>query len=72
MVKAVEIVHDIGQAIQNEHVPNGTLEQVELEHITRVLQESGGIVTHAATRLGVPRTTLNGLMRKFGISRANL
>ena len=46
-----------------------TLEQVEREHILRVLRESAGVVTTAATRLGLHRTTLNAMMRKLGISR---
>jgi len=46
-----------------------TLEEVEREHILRVLRESGGVVTTAATRLGLHRTTLNAMMRKLGISR---
>jgi formate hydrogenlyase transcriptional activator len=49
----------------------GTLEEVEREHIVRVLRESGGVVSRAAARLGVPRTTLNAMMRKLGISRKN-
>ena len=49
-----------------------TLEQVEREHILRVLRDSGGVVTVAATRLGLPRTTLNAIMRKLGISRNDL
>ncbi|MEO7652262.1 MAG: sigma 54-interacting transcriptional regulator, partial [Bryobacteraceae bacterium] len=46
-----------------------TLEQVEREHIVRVLRESDGVVTAAATRLGLHRTTLNAIMRKLGITR---
>jgi PAS domain S-box-containing protein len=49
-----------------------TLEQVERDHIVRVLRESGGVVTTAATRLGLHRTTLNAMMRKLGISRKEL
>jgi len=49
-----------------------TLEQVERDHIIRVLRESGGVVTTAATRLGLHRTTLNAMMRKLGISRKDL
>jgi formate hydrogenlyase transcriptional activator len=49
-----------------------TLEQVEREHIVRVLRETGGVVSKAATRLGMPRTTLNAIMRKLGISRKDL
>jgi transcriptional regulator with GAF, ATPase, and Fis domain len=46
-----------------------TLEQVERDHILKVLRESGGVVTTAATRLGLHRTTLNAMMKKLGISR---
>jgi formate hydrogenlyase transcriptional activator len=49
-----------------------TLEQVEREHITKVLRETGGVVSEAAHRLGMPRTTLNAMMRKLGISRKEL
>jgi transcriptional regulator with GAF, ATPase, and Fis domain len=49
-----------------------TLERVEREHILRVLRESGGVVTKAATRLGLHRTTLNAIMRRLGISRSGL
>ncbi len=49
-----------------------TLEQVEREHILRILRETNGVVTAAATRLGLHRTTLNAMMRKLGISRKDL
>ena len=49
-----------------------TLEQVEREHILRIFQDSGGVVTTTATRLGLHRTTLNAMMRKLGISRSDL
>ena len=55
-----------------EPASNRTLEQVEREHIIRVLRETGGVVSEAATRLGMPRTTLNALMRKLGISRKDI
>jgi formate hydrogenlyase transcriptional activator len=48
---------------------SSTLEQMEREHVIRVLRETGGVVSKAATRLGIPRTTLNALMRKLGVSR---
>lgn len=50
----------------------GTLEQVEKDHILRVLRESGGVVSKAAKRLGMPRTTLNAMMLKLGISRQDV
>ena len=51
---------------------SSTLAQVEREYIVRVLRESGGSVTKAATSLGLHRTTLNAMMRKLGISRKEL
>ena len=56
----------------SEAAASGTLEQVEREHIIRMLRAAGGVVSTAATRLGVPRTTLNAMMRKLGISRKDL
>ena len=48
---------------------HATLEQMDREHIRRALRDCDGVVTKAATRLGLHRTTLNALMRKLGISR---
>jgi PAS domain S-box-containing protein len=48
---------------------DNTLEQVDREHILRVLRETGGVVSRAAARLGLPRTTLNAMMRRLNISR---
>jgi len=50
----------------------GTLEEVEREHILRIFRETGGVVSTTATRLGIPRTTLNAMMAKLRISRADL
>jgi transcriptional regulator with GAF, ATPase, and Fis domain len=55
-----------------EAASGATLEQVEREHVVRVLRECGGVITTAATRLGLHRTTLNAMMRKLGISRNDL
>ena len=49
-----------------------TLAEVEREYIIRVLRETDGVISAAATRLGVPRTTLNAMMRKLRISRTDL
>jgi transcriptional regulator with GAF, ATPase, and Fis domain len=46
-----------------------TLAHMQRDHIVRVLRETGGVVSKAATRLGLPRTTLNAMLRKLGISR---
>ncbi len=51
---------------------NSTLEDVERDHILRVFRETGGVISAAATRLGMPRTTLNAMMKKLGISRSDL
>ena len=55
-----------------ETTSGSTLEEVERDHILRVFRESGGVVSTAATRLGMPRTTLNAMMKKLGISRGDL
>ena len=47
----------------------GTLADMEREYIIRVLRETAGVISAAAARLGVPRTTLNAMMQKLGISR---
>jgi transcriptional regulator with GAF, ATPase, and Fis domain len=60
------------RADESETARSGTLEQAEREHLIRVLRETNGVVSKAATRLGVPRTTLNAMMRKLGISRKDL
>ena len=51
---------------------NSTLDELERHHILRVFRETGGSVSAAATRLGLPRTTLNAMMKKLGISRKDL
>ena len=48
------------------------LEDIEREHILRIFRETGGVISATATRLGIPRTTLNAMMRKLGISRDDL
>ena len=53
--------------------PNGgTLAEMERQYILQVLRETGGVISSAASRLGIPRTTLNAMMRKLGISRKDL
>jgi PAS domain S-box-containing protein len=51
---------------------SAALENVEREHILRVLRASGGKIAGAggaAEQLGMNRTTLNSRLRKLGISR---
>jgi formate hydrogenlyase transcriptional activator len=50
----------------------GTLQSTEREYILRILRETGGVISGphgAASKLGLKRTTLQGKMRKLGISR---
>ncbi len=51
---------------------DNSLERMEREHILRVLGETDGVISAAATRLGIPRTTLNARLKKLGISRDDL
>jgi formate hydrogenlyase transcriptional activator len=60
------------RAATGEMVAGSTLEDVERDYILRVFRETGGVVSTTATRLGLPRTTLNAMMKKLGISRADL
>jgi formate hydrogenlyase transcriptional activator len=62
-----ELRADAGKAISGS-----TLEQVERDHILRIFRDSGGVVSTTASRLGIPRTTLNAMMKKLGISRGDL
>jgi formate hydrogenlyase transcriptional activator len=50
----------------------GTLAEMEREYIIGVLRKTGGVISAAAIRLGVPRTTLNAMMRRLGISRKDV
>jgi formate hydrogenlyase transcriptional activator len=60
------------RAAAEEATTGSTLEEVERDYILRVFRETGGVVSTTATRLGVPRTTLNAMMKKLGISRNDL
>jgi formate hydrogenlyase transcriptional activator len=59
-------------AAATESAGGATLEEVERDYILRVFRETGGVVSATATRLGIPRTTLNAMMTKLGISRGDL
>lgn len=43
-----------------------TLEELKADHISRVVRECGGNLTHAAARLGINRQTLYNQIRKNG------
>ncbi len=54
------------EAVENENL---TLDEMKVEHILKVLEETGGVVSKAAVHLGMPRTTLHAVMRKHRIAR---
>jgi sigma-54 specific flagellar transcriptional regulator A len=42
---------------------------LEISYIKQALSDSGGVVAHAAKRLGMRRTTLVEKLRKYGLQR---
>src|SRR5882757_2836205 len=61
-------------AADTESTEPVTLEQVEREHIRKILEQTRWVVAGpngAAARLGIKRSTLYFRMQKLGISRAN-
>ncbi len=56
------------------NVHDSTLVSLERDHILRVLRECGGVISGkcgAAVRLGVKRTTLQSMLRRFNIRRTD-
>jgi len=50
--------------------PGGdTLEEVEKSHVTRILERADWNISHAATVLGIDRTTLYSKIKKYGLSK---
>ncbi|MGD0134202.1 MAG: sigma 54-interacting transcriptional regulator [Bryobacteraceae bacterium] len=49
-----------------------SLAEVEREHILRIFRETGGVISATAARLRIPRSTLNAMMKKLGVSRNDL
>jgi transcriptional regulator with GAF, ATPase, and Fis domain len=60
------------RAEAGEAASGPTLEEVERNYILHVYRETGGVISAAATRLGVPRTTLNAMIKRLRISRSDL
>jgi sigma-54 specific flagellar transcriptional regulator A len=60
---------DLDQFDFQEVKLKGLLELLEMRLIRQALDRSGGIVAHAAERLGLRRTTLVEKIRKLGIER---
>src|SRR6185295_970974 len=44
---------------------NSTLDEMDRNHILRIYRETGGVISAAASRLGMPRTTLNAKMKRL-------
>jgi PAS domain S-box-containing protein len=66
---------ELAQAPESPATAASSLEEIEREHILRVLRETSGKIGGpggAAERLGMNRTTLNSRMQKLGISRKSL
>jgi formate hydrogenlyase transcriptional activator len=55
-----------------EHAGSSKMEDVERDHILRIFRETGGVISATAIRLGMPRTTLNAMMKRLGITRVDL
>ncbi len=45
------------------------ISEVEMQLITQALEETNGVIAHAAKLLGLRRTTLTEKMRKYGLNR---
>jgi PAS domain S-box-containing protein len=57
-----------------QEVGEDNLTEMEREHIVRVLRETNGVlsgVDGAASRLGIKRTTLQSMLKRFGIELEN-
>jgi sigma-54 specific flagellar transcriptional regulator A len=46
------------------------LSALEVNYIKQALHDTGGVVAHAAKRLGMRRTTLVEKLRKYGLQRS--
>lgn len=68
-----ELCVPLGEMVRSREprtdAPDSTLEELERRGILETLEASGWVVSEAAARLGLKRTTLNSKMRKLGISR---
>jgi formate hydrogenlyase transcriptional activator len=53
-----------------QEISEDNLTEMEREHIIRILQETHGVLSGtdgAASRLGIKRTTLQSMLKRFGI-----
>jgi DNA-binding NtrC family response regulator len=71
LIEADDLRFEGPGAIAAEGVGPGaplTLEELERQHIARVLEGLGGRVAEASQRLGIPRSTLYQKIKKYGIT----
>ena len=54
-------------AVGGEKPGTGSLEEIERDHILRVLRETGGNQSRASQLLGIDRKTLYLKLRKYGL-----
>ena len=52
----------------SERTGTGSLEEIERDHILRVLKETGGNQSRASQLLGIDRKTLYLKLRKYGLA----
>jgi two-component system response regulator RegA len=64
-LKRVIACVESGVEVEPEGNYGPTLDQLEWEHISRVLLDCEGNITHAAERLGIYRQTLQRKLRKY-------
>jgi DNA-binding NtrC family response regulator len=64
-VEAEATTSEVGQQPENLQT---FLDRATAEHVRAVLKEVSGVRAEAAKRLGIERTTLYRLMRKYGIA----
>lgn len=49
-----------------------TLEEVKRQHVIATLAACGGNVSESARRLGIERSSLQRMLRKWGVNRAEV
>jgi two-component system response regulator RegA len=64
-LKRVIACVEAGVDVEPEGGKGPTLDQLEWEHISRVMLDCEGNITHAAERLGIYRQTLQRKLRKY-------
>ena len=65
-----QLARTSAKAVSITHQPNAemTLEDLERQHISFVLRKENGKVDRAATKLGIPRSSLYAKIKQYGIT----